>query len=365
MPSDEGGDTSHGFKFRAPVGRYVHVLVKEGVQGTGGYISGKPYVATVKVEPYPRALTFLGEGALLSLDRRSQGRIPRRAMSSTVRDRDWPRAAEPAAAPRAADVGFLAARLYGDLEDRSSSGSSTTRDYRGKAAGQADLRQHRPRPVPAGSIAANGAASFLLRIRAVRRRAWQSTDEERHEGGEYGRRGRPIEDTRLILVTDLGFIVKGPRTAAATCSCSRSAAGCPSPARASSWSAPTACRCWPPPPTPPAARHLPAAAAELAREKRPQMVLGRDGRRHVVPAVPQRTAAQLDLSRFDTGGVENAESAQQLSTYLFSDRGIYRPGETTHLGLITRSADWRASLAGLPLDVEITDPRGSSSAARS
>jgi uncharacterized protein YfaS (alpha-2-macroglobulin family) len=66
----------------------------------------------------------------------------------------------------------------------------------------------------------------------------------------------------------------------------------------------------------------------------------------------------LDLSRFDTGGVESARSAQQLSTYLFSDRGIYRPGEVTHLGVITRTADWRASLAGLPLAVEITDPRG-------
>ena len=67
---------------------------------------------------------------------------------------------------------------------------------------------------------------------------------------------------------------------------------------------------------------------------------------------------ELNFSRFDTGGVENAQSAQQLSVYLFSDRGIYRPGETTHLGLITRTADWKSSLAGLPLIVEITDPRG-------
>ena len=75
--------------------------------------------------------------------------------------------------------------------------------------------------------------------------------------------------------------------------------------------------------------------------------------------MPFRTGGRdLDLSRFDTGGVENAQSAQQLSAYLFSDRGIYRPGETTHLGVITRTADWKASLAGLPLDVEITDPRG-------
>ncbi|HTG72497.1 MAG TPA: MG2 domain-containing protein, partial [Terriglobia bacterium] len=67
---------------------------------------------------------------------------------------------------------------------------------------------------------------------------------------------------------------------------------------------------------------------------------------------------QLDFSRFDTGGVENAQSPQSLSTYLFTDRGIYRPGETTHLALVTRTADWTGTLAGLPLEVEITDPRG-------
>ena len=67
---------------------------------------------------------------------------------------------------------------------------------------------------------------------------------------------------------------------------------------------------------------------------------------------------QLDYSRFDTGGVENAQSPQALSTYLFTDRGIYRPGETTHLGLITRTADWTGTLSGLPLEVEITNSRG-------
>ena len=67
VPSDGGEETTHGFKFNAPVGRYVFLWVKEGVQGTGGYISGKPYTATIQVIPYRQALTFLGKGALLPL----------------------------------------------------------------------------------------------------------------------------------------------------------------------------------------------------------------------------------------------------------------------------------------------------------
>ena len=67
VSSEGGGDTAHGFKFKAPVGRFLYVAVREGVEGTGGYISAKPYIATVKIEPYPKKLTFLGQGALLSL----------------------------------------------------------------------------------------------------------------------------------------------------------------------------------------------------------------------------------------------------------------------------------------------------------
>src|SRR5262249_4655366 len=67
VASEEGGDTVHGFKFLAPVGRYVLLTVKDGIQGTGGYISAKPFVATFQVQPYRQALTFLGQGSLLSM----------------------------------------------------------------------------------------------------------------------------------------------------------------------------------------------------------------------------------------------------------------------------------------------------------
>ena len=49
VPSEEGGNTSHGLKFRAPVGRYVFASVKSGVEGIGGYIAGKTYVAVLNL----------------------------------------------------------------------------------------------------------------------------------------------------------------------------------------------------------------------------------------------------------------------------------------------------------------------------
>jgi alpha-2-macroglobulin len=70
------------------------------------------------------------------------------------------------------------------------------------------------------------------------------------------------------------------------------------------------------------------------------------------------SARQLELSRFDVGGEVNAADAGMLKGYVFSDRGLYRPGDTVNLGMIVRAAEWSRALAGVPLELIVTDPRG-------
>jgi uncharacterized protein YfaS (alpha-2-macroglobulin family) len=44
--------------------------------------------------------------------------------------------------------------------------------------------------------------------------------------------------------------------------------------------------------------------------------------------------ADLDLSRFDVGGAAVLHGLpNQIQAYLFSDRGIYRPGDTMNIGI--------------------------------
>ena len=135
VASDEGGNTSHGFKFRAPVGRYVYALVKDGVDGIGGYISGAPFASTLEVEPYPPALTFLGEGALLpeSGDQK---------VGFLVRDVDAVRVEVGRVLPNQLShllpqmLEFARPALYGDLEDRLVERFSAVRDYSQVAPGK-------------------------------------------------------------------------------------------------------------------------------------------------------------------------------------------------------------------------------------
>ena len=71
-----------------------------------------------------------------------------------------------------------------------------------------------------------------------------------------------------------------------------------------------------------------------------------------------RQDRRLDVSRFDVGGDTTRGRERELSAYLFSDRGLYRPGEAFHAGLIVRPTVWGQDLSGVPLEISVLDPRG-------
>jgi uncharacterized protein YfaS (alpha-2-macroglobulin family) len=360
VPSDTPGNTAHGFKFLAPVGRYLYVSVPENVQGIGGYISGKPFAATLVVEPYKQALTFLGQGSLLSLSGdRKVGYLTRdvdyvevqigRVLSNQLQH----------IAPIMWDYSHPS--LDEDLEDKLVERFQTVRDYSGKQPGKPtydsiDLGQYLQ------GKAGGNRGLFLVRIRSVATKPADQKDQAEKDNTapesteSEDNSSSAITDTRLILLTDLGFIVKQSKDGSRDVFVQSIRTGLPvdgasiqaigkngQPVLAST--------------TDGVGRAHMAKLPDLKREKSPlMMVAQKDGDLSFMPY--RANGRTLDMSRFDIGGVENAKSAGQLSAYLYSDRGIYRPGETTHLGVITRTADWKSSLSGLPLEVEITDSRG-------
>ena len=97
--------------------------------------------------------------------------------------------------------------------------------------------------------------------------------------------------------------------------------------------------------------------AAFTREKTPAMYVVHKGDDESFLPIGEYDR-NLDFSRFDIGGERNAKNANKLSAYLFSDRGIYRPGDTFHVGLIVRAANWANPLSGIPLQADITDARG-------
>lgn len=68
-----------------------------------------------------------------------------------------------------------------------------------------------------------------------------------------------------------------------------------------------------------------------------------------------RADRRLNLSRYETGGFE-ATSLDQLRAFLFSDRGLYRPGEKIHIGIALKSLDWKNNLPPFPVWIRVSDP---------
>ena len=94
----------------------------------------------------------------------------------------------------------------------------------------------------------------------------------------------------------------------------------------------------------------------FAREQQPTVYVVRSA--SDLSFIPyNRHSRQINLSRFDIGGVRPPTDKQiALNAYLFSDRGIYRPGETVNLGMIVKQFDM-GNVEDIPLEVVIVGPR--------
>jgi len=101
-----------------------------------------------------------------------------------------------------------------------------------------------------------------------------------------------------------------------------------------------------------------ASLGKQPEEKKPVAIVARKG--NDVSFIPfSRNDRQLDFSRFDTGGVD-VNSQADLDAFLFTERGIYRPGDEIHVGFTVKQRNWEGSLTGLPLEIEVVDSRGRS-----
>jgi uncharacterized protein YfaS (alpha-2-macroglobulin family) len=186
--------------------------------------------------------------------------------------------------------------------------------------------------------------------------ATEAENEDTPDGcesdGEYAE--APVQDRRLVLVTDLGMLVKTARDGRQDVFVMSFRSGQPV-AGAQVWllgrngvavaSGKTD-----------AAGRAPLPSVEgLKEEKTPTVYLAeKDNDLSFLPY--SKDNRRLDLSRFDIGGLR--DGADALQAFVFSDRGIYRPGDTVHFGLILRKRDWSPLPPGLPLEAVITDPEG-------
>ncbi|HEX7342143.1 MAG TPA: alpha-2-macroglobulin [Rhodanobacteraceae bacterium] len=386
-PTELDWQPLQSFHFHAKPGQRIYVRIDKGVKSFGGYVMGKPLARVFTVPAYPQTLAFVGSGSLLSLSgsRRiavvsrnmpgfklaigrvlpgqlqhlaslNQGtyghpQLPYAFSEDQIVDRHVIRRALPAGDPAKAaytgiDLGqYLAAGQRGVFwlhlsgYDPAKAARARQRRARDCAARKAQLAR------PATSAKSAAATVSGAGISAC--------DNRGEDGGKMY--GAPT-DSRLIVVTDLGLLVKTAVDGSQDVFVQSIHTGHPVAGATVSVVAVDGKSLLSRTTGADGMVHFPSLDGFDHANQPAMYLVTKGGDASFLPV--GASDRLLDYSRFSVGGATNAVNPGQLTAYLFSDRGLYRPGETMHVGTIVRPADWSLDVAGIPLQAELVDPRG-------
>lgn len=377
-PTQGGYSKLQSFAFKARPGRQIYLRIDAGMTSFGGFVMGRPRARVLRAPDYPKLLRFVAKGSLLSLSGSKRISIVERNMPGMrlVVGRVLPDQLQHLASLN--DGTYSQPDMPYDFDaNHIVAKQRVTRVF---AAGDPGKPQYQG--VDLGAyMKAGGQGVFLLRLygydpakarrataAAVRRRAFErqgrapagatsasaANDASAAMPTDAGR-GR-LRDSRLIVITDLGMIVKRALDGSQDVFVQSIRSGRPVAGAHVAVLAVNGQTLYARDTDADGIAHFPSLKG-LREEKRPSMyVVTHAGDMSFLPL--SASDRNLDYSRFDVGGEVNAVHRGTLSAYLFSDRGLYRPGNVFHVGMIVRASDWTRSVAGMPLEADVVDPRG-------
>jgi len=336
--------TAHSFRLKAPVERQVYVRVDKGLHAFGGYVLGETYQAIVAVPPYPHMLRILQDGALLAQS--GDHKVP-------VLARDIPAIKYEIGRVLPGQIQHLATQSLGDF-------SRPSWNYRFDHTNLAEFFEetHTLTAAP-GKPEYDGLdlSKYLGSGSGSERRGLFLLSAQSYDPKTKALLGEV--DKRLVLVTDLGLLVKENADGTHEVFVQSTRNGEPvsgAHVEVLGKNGKTVAEAT----TSKDGHARLGAFKDLQREKEPALYFVTSG--HDQSFLPiGRGDRMLNTSRFDVGGVSEdptTGAARGLRAFLFSDRGIYRPGDEIRVGVIVKNKDWSSKLAGIPLEAVITDARG-------
>lgn len=345
MPTDRNFSTLHSFKFTANTPAYLYLKIDKGTQGFGGFKLTNDYVAIIKVPELPKEIRFLHKGALLALS--SEKKL-------SVLVRGLPAVKFQLARVLPNNINQLVTQTQGDFNNPYFINQSFNQQNISELFSEiqqfdnSDLtKQHYTAinlenylSMPSNTEGTHGL--FLLQATG-----WDVTTNAPLD----------VKASRLVLITDAGLLVKDNNDGSHDVFVQSIIAGTPiinsSVSILGKNGLPILTRV-----TDAQGRANFPALNDFVEDREPTVYVVSTG--SDLSFIPYSNySRQLNFSRFDTGGLySNNQESGNLSAFIFSDRGIYRPGDMAHIGVIVKQAYAKPQPAGLPLQAMITDPRG-------
>ncbi len=351
VPSRTDTSRMHTFKIQVSGTGSLYVRVKRGTRAVGDFELGSDYNQVMPVPAPDIEISIQGKGGVLALSGERKISI----MSRGVAEIEYTISRVPAD-----EINHLVSQTDGEFQNPEFVSDSFDEADIARIARETQAIAAPDRFKPSystfdfgshlGPATDNGSALqglFFLRVRAVDPKTKKYI--------------RDIGERRFILVTDLGILVKQNGDNSRDVFVQALASRMPMPGATvqvlarngvAAMSGTTGMD-----------GHVAfAAIGKVPREMEPIAIVvgyGQD-----VSFIPyDRDDRQVDFSRFDIGG-NDAPSGSTLNAFVFTERGVYRPGDVIHVGYTVKQANWGGNLTGLPVETEVVDARNTKAQVR-
>ncbi|HEY0257075.1 MAG TPA: hypothetical protein VGC39_06510, partial [Candidatus Methylacidiphilales bacterium] len=367
--NEEEFATLHSFHLKVPENAWIYLEIAEGLEATGGFSLGHSFTAISQVPPYPRAVQIMHEGSLLALNgERKLSILSRGVQQLEFRlERVTP-----------SSINHLVSQSEGNFQspvfdnynfDETNIAEQIIRrqNIAGTEPSRNDYSALDFSEFVNGGDANRGKLGLFI-LRVLGRKEGEHGAFYKQDGSllpdplnhpvapqdvvyHNGEPQDPTEaddvlaDRRLILVTDLGLLIKDNADGThdvfvQSIKTGEPVGGAQVDVLGKNGIAVVTVK------TDDTGRATLPSLQDFTREKKPvAYVVRRDEDVSFLPF--GREDRELNFSRFDTAGVTGL-AAHDLTAFVFTDRGIYRPGDEAKLGLIVKQRDWQGKLDGVP-----------------
>ncbi len=343
LPSDRDYATLHGYKINVPANHSLYVELDKGTQGFGEFVLANKYKKVINAPEYPKEIGFLHKGSLLALSGEKKLSVVTRGVPAVKFE---------IARVLPDDVNQLVTQSEGRFNNPQFNNANFNQNNIAEIFSEiknfnSDPTVEQYTAIDLGkylSAKANtGGPQGLFLLKAT---AWD----------EKNKVALDTQTSRLILITDLALITKDNSDGSHDVYVASITKGTPAVAATVSVLGKNGVSVLTRTTDADGRAHFPTLK-DFTDEREPTAYLASQG--NDVSFMPyEKSDRHLNFSKYDIGGIYNDAQSQTLSAYLFSDRGIYRPGDAAHLGMIVKQAYAQPQPAGLPLEITITDPNG-------
>jgi len=344
LPSEKAQDRQHAFRVRVETEGELYVRVAKGVKAFGDYPLAEDYNAVVAVPQLPREVQIESQGGLLALSGERKLSIRSRGLNAIEYE---------IARVATTQINHLVSQSEGKFEDPEFKNPSL---FNQENISRIAI-QHQPIALQDKWKANYSAFDFSEQLRKpadggserglffLTARGWDPDKKKSISG---------IKDSRFLLVTDIGILIKKGNDGGSDVFLVSIKTGKPIaeatvdilgkngvPIQTAKTTADGHCSF--------------PSVEKSEREKSPVAFIARNG--DDLAFMPFASEDRvLNFSRFDTEGSENI-GPDGLDAFVFTERGVYRPGDEIHAGIIVKQRNWQANLKGLPVETEVVDAR--------